>query len=81
MSEFVQRIGFFQRIAPPTLSRERRIKMHQSSITPEKIGFVRSLCYVIALNPDLLYCIFEFLICLPLREERGLLVIFAAVVI
>ena len=38
-------------------------------------------CYVIALNPDLLYCIFEFLICLPSREERGLQGIFAVVVI
>ena len=37
------------------------------------------LCYVIAFNPDLLYCIFDFLICLPLREERGLRCIFAAV--
>ena len=25
-----------------------------------------------SINPDLLYCIFEFLICLPSREERGL---------
>ena len=38
-------------------------------------------CYVIALNPDLLYCIFEFLICLPSRKERGLQGIFPAVVI
>ena len=38
-------------------------------------------CYVIALNPDLLYCIFEFLICLPSREERGLRGIFAVVAI
>ena len=38
-------------------------------------------CYVIALNPDLLYCIFEFLICLPSRKERGLQGIFVAVVI
>ena len=38
-------------------------------------------CYVIALNPDLLYRILEFLICLPSREERGLLGIFVAVVI
>ena len=39
------------------------------------------MCYVIALNPDLLYCSFEFLICLPSREERGQLGIFASVVI
>ena len=39
------------------------------------------LCYVIAFNPDLLYCIFEFLICLPSREDLGLQGIFAAVVI
>ena len=35
----------------------------------------------LALNRDLLYRIFEYLICLPSREERSLLVIFTAVVI
>ena len=38
----------------------------------EIIRFLHFNCYVIALNPDLLYCIFEFLICLPSRKERGL---------
>ena len=40
-----------------------------------------AFCYVIALNPDLLYCIFKCLICLPSRQKRGLQGIFAAVVI
>ena len=38
-------------------------------------------CYVIALNSDLLYCIFELLICKLSREERGLQGVLAAVVI
>ena len=55
-------------------------ELYLNVINPFSI-IVCCLCCVIAINPDLLYCIFEFLICLPSREERGLLGILAAVVI